>query len=414
MLDLFLSKLNHYKDQIAFVDSNRTYTYRELLESIDKKSGKLSSGQRKIQVVLVDHSFDTLTTLLALLLKKNTVLPISPEGIFCDQSNFINEVENNTTLQHWQMKNRSGLLLMSSGSTGKAKFVLHDFDFFLEKYYQQVPQGFRVLDFYLWDHLAGLDVLFSSLASGSVLIIPPKKTIHGIESSIQNQSISILSITPTFLNLLFWEYRNRVFPQVERVILGSEPMRASIQKMHTLFPNAQWIQKFGTTETGRIEGLRGTVKEGFYLNPEKTQVRNNLLWLKCPKSLVSYIGKGDLEIDGEWICTNDVVTFQKQGHFQITGRKDSFFNVGGEKIFPYPIEQVLQKHPQVLSAKVNGVPHPLMGTVLEAKILWEGECESMTSQLRKHCKTHKLPHIKIPIRFHRVNSLEYSMRFKQI
>ena len=414
MLDLFLSKLNHYKDQIAFIDSNRTYTYRELLESIDKKSSKMPSGQRKIQVVLVDHSFDTLSTLLALWLKKNTVLPISPEGIFSDQSNFINEVENNTTLQLWQMKNRSGLLLMSSGSTGKAKFVLHDFDFFLERYYQQQPQGFRVLDFYLWDHLAGLDVLFSTLASGSVLILPPKKNIYAIESLIKNHSISILPITPTFLNLLFWEYRNRVFPQVEKVILGSEPMRASIQKMHTLFPNAQWVQKFGTTETGRIEGLRGSVKEGFALNPEKIQVRDNLLWVKCPKSLVGYIGKGDLEINGEWIGTGDVVTLQNEGHFQITGRKDSFFNVGGEKIFPYPIEQTLQKHPQVLSAKVSGVSNPLMGTVLEAKILWEGECHSMTSQLRKHCKSNRLPHMKIPVRFHRVNNLEYSSRFKQI
>lgn len=414
MLDLFLNKLNHYKDQVALVDSNRSYTYRELLESIDKKSNNMSRGQRKIQVVLVDHSFDTLSTLLALWVNKNTVLPISPEGVFSDQANFINDVENNPALQRWQMKNQSGLLLMSSGSTRKAKFVLHNFEHFLEKYYQQLPKSYRILDFHLWDHLAGLDVLFSTLASGSVLILSPKKTISIIESLIKTQSISVLPITPTFLNLLFWEYRNRVFPEVEKVVLGSEPMRASIQKMYTLFPNAQWLQKFGTTETGRIEGLRGSVQKGFALNPEKVQVRNNILWIKCPKSLIGYIGKSDLKLSGDWMCTNDRVTLQNQGHFQITGRKDSFFNVGGEKVFPYPIEQTLQKHPQVISAKVNGVKNPLMGTVLEAKILWEGECQSMTSQLRKHCKAQKLPHIKIPVRFYRVSNLEYSSRFKQL
>jgi long-chain acyl-CoA synthetase len=58
-----------------------------------------------------------------------------------------------------------GLVLFSSGSTGKSKAALHDFIPLLEKF--KVPRHRRVtLTFLLLDHIGGINTLFYTLANG--------------------------------------------------------------------------------------------------------------------------------------------------------------------------------------------------------------------------------------------------------
>ena len=65
----------------------------------------------------------------------------------------------------------AGLVIFSSGSTGRAKAILHDVDRFLRKY-ETPGKGMRTLAFLLFDHVAGMDTLFYTLCNGGSLVLP--------------------------------------------------------------------------------------------------------------------------------------------------------------------------------------------------------------------------------------------------
>ena len=66
-----------------------------------------------------------------------------------------------------------GLVLFSSGSTGKSKAALHDLVPFLEKY--KVPRrAFRTIGFLLFDHIGGINTLLYALANGGTVVVIEK------------------------------------------------------------------------------------------------------------------------------------------------------------------------------------------------------------------------------------------------
>jgi long-chain acyl-CoA synthetase len=56
------------------------------------------------------------------------------------------------------------------------------------------------------------------------------------------------------------------------------------------------------------------------------------------------------------------------GYYWIVGRTKDLINVGGVKVFPDEIEEVLLSHPTVDEAVVFGAPDPRFGEVPRAKV----------------------------------------------
>ena len=65
-------------------------------------------------------------------------------------------------LNKFQMKKRSGLIVFSSGSSGKPKAILHDFKSLLNKFKIERP-GFKTILMLTFDHLGGINTLLASL-----------------------------------------------------------------------------------------------------------------------------------------------------------------------------------------------------------------------------------------------------------
>jgi len=90
-------------------------------------------------------------------------------------------------------------------------------------------------------------------------------------------------------------------------------------------------------------------------------------------------------------------------------------NVGGQKVFPTEIENVLLEADNVREATVVGVPHPVMGHVVKARIsLDEPEDQfQLAERLRKHCME-RMAKYKVPVKFEIVHEDEQrSARFKK-
>jgi len=168
------------------------------------------------------------------------------------------------------------------------------------------------------------------------------------------------------------------------------------------YPSVLFKQAFGTTETGnfKTETKQGTVwfKPGVYGLDYK--VENNKLQLR------------DYHSDAKWILTDDYVDIADDGFIKILGRNSQLINVGGRKVFPSKVENVLLKHESIIDVKVYGVDNRILGNVVAADCVFYNEKLSR-KEIYKFCKPF-LFDSEIPIVINAVKRIELSARFKRI
>lgn len=70
-----------------------------------------------------------------------------------------------------------------------------------------------------------------------------------------------------------------------------------------------------------------------------------------------------------WLFTGDLAVRSSDGYYRIAGRTSEMYIRGGENVYPKEIEEVLQKHPDVLLAAVLGIPDDVMGESGRAYVL---------------------------------------------
>jgi long-chain acyl-CoA synthetase len=73
-------------------------------------------------------------------------------------------------------------------------------------------------------------------------------------------------------------------------------------------------------------------------------------------------------LEGGWFKTGDVARRDAEGYYWIIGRTKDVINVGGVKVFPEEIEDVLLTHPTVDQAVVFSAPDDRFGEVPRAKV----------------------------------------------
>ena len=70
-----------------------------------------------------------------------------------------------------------------------------------------------------------------------------------------------------------------------------------------------------------------------------------------------------------WLLTGDVAILDPEGYAFIVDRKKDMIDVGGLKVYPREVEEVLYRYPGVLEAAAIGVPDPAHGEVVRAYVV---------------------------------------------
>jgi long-chain acyl-CoA synthetase len=117
-------------------------------------------------------------------------------------------------------------------------------------------------------------------------------------------------------------------------------------------------------EPGEFAAKGPMIFEGYWNKPEETE---------------------EAFYDG-YFLTGDVAVMDEEGWFYIVDRKKDMISVGGYKVWPREVEDVLYTHDQVMEAAVVGVPDEYRGETVRAFVALKEEGAVSEEELIAHCK----------------------------
>jgi len=438
-------RLATYGDAIALVHRDTPVSYRSLLSRVhawDVELTKHGIGPGSVVLLEGTSSASAVGLLLALVRRGAITIPLTPQAstareaietiaepgwqiVFTQTSDgdetatiagtpravSIPILSRLVTLKH------PGLVLFSSGSTGAPKGVVHDCAALLEKFVRPGKQK-TTLSFLLFDHIGGVDTLFNTLSSGGTLVTTRSRDPDAICAAIAAHRVHTLPTSPTFLNMLLLSGAHRRYDlsSLRLVAYGTEPMPASVlARLGEALPQVTLLQTYGLSELGvlRTRSREGTLWVQFTGEGYETQIRDGVLWVRTPTSMLGYLNAPDrFDADG-WFCTEDAVEVDGD-YLRILGRTSDLINVGGRKVYPAEVEEVLLDLANVRDAAVFGRSNPLTGQIVATRInlIAPETLDGFKRRMRLFCRD-RLPSYKIPVHVEFTDENQFGARMKK-
>lgn len=313
-------------------------------------------------------------------------------------------------------KVQCGVVLTTSGSSGKPKRILHDLDKLLEAH-RHDSKALRTIAFLKFDHIGGLNTVLYTLSAGGALIVPASLGVVDVCHAIEKYKAELLPTTPSFLNLLLASGMADKYDlsSLKIISFGTEPMPDELLKrLRAKFPNVQLKQLYGMSEIGILSNKTNPDNPNYFKLRADTKIIDGKLYIKSPTTMVGYLDKVDnnspIMCDG-WLDTGDLVE-EKDGYIRIIGREDDVINVGGQKVYPSEVENVIMQCPLIKDVAVYGEDSPMLGQIVVCKIVPPDTVDISLTALKQFCTEH-LDKYKIPMKFKVVEQIAISERGKK-
>src|SRR5512141_549508 len=322
--------------------------------------------------------------------------------------------EDHPLLDEVRHRGHPGIIFFSSGTTGRPKAILHDFNNFLERYAVPRPP-LRALNFLLFDHAGGINTMLHTLFNKGVVVVPSERTPETIASEMISHRVELLPTTPTFLRmmLLAGVFDTMQCPDLRVITYGTERMdQGTLDRLCAKLPNGDFRQTYGLSELGVFQ-VKSKARDSLWMQIGgkgiETKIEDGVLHIRSANRMLGYLNAPSPFVDG-WYDTGDIVD-QEGDYIKVVGRAKEILNVGGLKILPGEVERVALLHPDVLRAKVIGVSNPITGQHIEVTV----EPREGAELDRRAMMAHFRSHLQKQLSPHRVTigKVELSHRFKQ-
>ena len=382
------------------IDNDKSYSYDDLLQSLNMSSDYCPLYKTSDIYSYFVNLIKALAASKPLVLLDSDLNPAEIDGVdehlvnvkeeidkksYKSMDEIVEEIQNST----------SEITIFTSGTTGQPKKVLHT----VATLTRSVRTGERYVG-QIWayaynpTHMAGLQVFFQAFENLNTLVNVFNKQRSEVYELINKHSITHISATPTFYRLLLpfeQEYKT-----VVRVTLGGEKSDSHLyENIKKIFPEAKINNVYASTEAGSLFAAKGDC----FQIPEKIRDKFEVFddELLIHKSL---LGKSDsFKFEGDYYHSGDLIEWvdKESGLFRFKSRKNELINVGGYKVNPGEVENILLSIEGVKQVLVYGKANSILGNVLCADIQLEDGVALTDVEIKKALRS-QLQDFKIPRR----------------
>jgi len=310
----------------------------------------------------------------------------------------------------------AGLVLFSTGTTGRPKAILHDLTLFLKRFETPRPT-LRTINFLLFDHIGGINTLLHTLFNKGVVVAPESRTVDSILETCRKFNVEVLPTTPTFLRMMLMSgaVPSKVPECLKVITYGTERMdQPTLYELCKLLPSVDFRQTFGMSELGIVR-VKSEARDSLYMKVGgegvETRVVDGVLQIRSSSRMLGYLNaQSPFDAEG-WYDTKDVVEV-KDGYYKVTGRISDVINVGGLKFMASEVERVALEFPNVSLVKATPKPNPITGQHVELHVQPTGEDSVDKEALLAFLKDKLQPHM-VPKRL-QIQNVCVGHRFKKI
>ena len=316
------------------------------------------------------------------------------------------------SLRKW---NHAGLVLFSTGTTGRPKAILHDLTFFLKRFETPRPT-LRTINFLLFDHIGGINTLLHTLFNKGAVVAPETRTVDSVIETCRKYEVEVLPTTPTFLRMMLMSgaVPDKVPACLKVITYGTERMdQPTLDELCKLLPQIDFRQTFGTSELGIVR-VKSKARDSLFMRVGgegvETRVIDNVLQIRSKSRMLGYLNAPSPFDSEGWYDTQDVVEVMN-GHYKIVGRTSDIINVGGLRFMASEVERVALHYPNVSLVKAYPKQNPITGQHVELVVQLTSEGAVDKDALVTFLKSKLQPHM-VPKRV-RIESVHVGHRFKR-
>lgn len=309
----------------------------------------------------------------------------------------------------------AGLVLFSTGTTGRPKGILHDMTQFLKRFETPRPT-LRTLNFLLFDHIGGINTLLHTIFNRGVVVSPKDRSVSGILQACREHDVEVLPTTPTFLRMMLMSglIPDAMPSSLKVITYGTERMdQPTLSALCELLPEVDFRQTFGMSELGILR-VKSEARDSLYMRiggeGVETRIDEGVLKIRSSSRMVGYLNaESPFDEDG-WYNTKDVVDV-RDSFIKVTGRVSDVINVGGLKFMPSEIERETLAFPGVAQAKAIGRSNPITGQHVELLVEPNTDTQIDLKELKDFLNGRLQPHMQ-PRRI-QLGTVSVGHRFKK-
>jgi long-chain acyl-CoA synthetase len=341
-----------------------------------------------------------------------------------EKNNLVNVLsesqEEHPLLDQLRSKENPGLILFTTGTTGRPKAILHDFVPFISRYQTPRPP-LKAVSFLLFDHIGGINTLLHMLFNLGQIVSIEGRTVESVAKTIKDYSVELLPTTPTFLRMLSLNpgIEEKLGSSLKIISYGTERMdQPTLKRLVDQFPKVDFRQTYGMSELGILR-IKSKARDSLYMSVGgegvETKIVDEILYIRAENRMLGYLNAPSPFDDEGWYCTKDIVASDEDGYLTITGRDSDVINIGGLKFMPSEVERECLKIKNVKFAKAIGVDNPITGQYLQLEIEPESidiVQDSLSREIRKTLSA-SLPKYMLPSKI-KFLTQTLSHRFKKL
>jgi acyl-coenzyme A synthetase/AMP-(fatty) acid ligase len=302
-------------------------------------------------------------------------------------------------------------VLLTSGTTGLPKLVAHTLRSLAGAIRNSNSLESEVIwsTFYDIRRYGGLQIFLRAVLTGTSLVLP---SAH--ESAAQFLAragacgVTHISGTPShWRRALMSPSAHLINPAYIRLSgeIADQPL---LDQLRSFYPQARVSHAFASTEAGVAfdikDALSGVDRDVINHTPGvEMKIEHGTLRIRSDRTASRYLNHEcrPLKDKDGFVDTGDVLELRGDRYYFV-GRRDGVINVGGLKVHPEEVEEVINRHPHVRMSLVRTKKNPLMGSLVIADVVLEaapqaGSTDDRTiqrdilSMCRESLSAHKVP-----------------------
>lgn len=266
-----------------------------------------------------------------------------------------------------------------------------------------------------WQTIRGLLLLGASAIIGSGYT-----SSDDIINNLKNYKCNAINIVPSALKLMLNDLGDTfisLMSNLDYIEVGTAPLDDNYKlKLLTLLPNTRLSINYGATECARtvysnltstadnlkslgkvVPGVEAAIFDDNWTDIKDTHKVGRLAfkgtmvmngYLKNPSASAEVLHDG-------WYISKDLAYLDHDNNLHLLGRIDDIINIGGEKLSPLEVENVLSSLPGVEQVCCIGVPDPLsvLGEIPVLFYVGNDSIDAATikNEIRSHLDRFKRP-----------------------